>query len=125
MSPDPSLPVINTSGTAIEPPTTSEVDAAVLEQVHKIGVNGKKANDLVRAYTENGELAELVPRLSEWLIYLDKQPGVTNPIGLAITKTENRMDPPEAAKDDYWRNFVENQDRRRYIEGKYADIIEH
>jgi len=102
-----------------------DVAADVLKQVHMLGINGRKAEDLVMAYGTKGDLSELVPRLSEWLIYLDKQPAVKNPIGLAIRKAEEWADPPRPKEDDYWRNFVEEQDRRRYIEGKYADIIEH
>jgi len=124
MSPDPSVPIINHHRTIIEPPTPQAVDADVLAQLQSIGISGRKATALISAYDSNGELEILIPRLSEWVLYLDKQPKVTNPIGLAITKTEQHLDPPDS-RDDYWSNLADEKRRRRYIEGQWADIIEH
>lgn len=112
MTPEPPIPVINHQRTVIEPPATPAVDGDVLEKLQQIGVNGKKASELILSYTENGELGLLVPRLSEWIIHLDKQANVTSPIGLAITKTAERMDPPDSG-DNYWRDVVKRQNRQR------------
>ena len=123
MSPEPPLPVINHQRTVIEPPATPAVDGDVLEKLQQIGVNGKKASELILSYTENDELGLLVPRLSQWIIHLDKQANVTSPIGLAITKTAECMDPPNL-KDDYWQEFAKRQNKRRtkekYTSGPYG-----
>ena len=89
--------------------------------MHDLGITGPKANQLVTAYTDNGDLPELVPRLEAWIAYCASggkagKDQFYNPIGFAIDQTENGLDPPPAPMDD---------DRRRYIEGKHADIIEH
>lgn len=122
MAPDPPLPTTNRQRTIKEPPTTTAVDADVLAQLRKFGINGRKATELIVSYTETDELPDLVPRLSEWLIHLDKQPGVTSPIGLAITRVAERVDVPDGK---YLRNLADEQRRRSYTEGEWADIIEH
>ena len=121
MTPDPPVPVSTHQRTIIEPPTTTVVDADVLQELRKIGVNGRKARELILSYTETDELVDLVPRLSSWILHLDKQPGVTSPIGLAITKAQDREDLPN---DKYLRDLKNEKDRKWYTEGKWAHIIE-
>jgi len=100
--------------------------ADVLQELFDLGVKGKKASSLITAYQERGELPELVPRMAANIAHYSRQDGVKNPVGLAITQTEARANPPRApTKDGYWRELADEQDRRRYVEGKHADIIEH
>jgi len=122
MTPEPSVPVINHQGTVIEPPTTTPVvDVEVLAELRTLGINGRKAKELISSYAEDGELPALVPRLSEWLMYLAEQDGVKSPLGLAITKAQERSDIPDGA---YLHELAEKKRRKRYTEGKWADIIQ-
>ena len=89
--------------------------ADVLQELFDLGVKGKKASSLITAYQERGELPELVPRMAANIAHYSRQDGVKNPVGLAITQTEARANPPRApTKDGRW-----------YLEGKWAEIIEH
>ena len=89
--------------------------ADVLQEVHDLGVTEPKAGQLVTDYREQGDLPELVPRLGANIEHNKGLPGVDNPMGLAITQTEARQDPPRAVS--------EKDRRRRYLEGPHADII--
>ena len=98
----------------------SAPDAAVavaLQELYGLGVKGKKASSLITAYQERGELPALVPRMAANIAHYQGQDGVKNPIGLAITQTEGGHDPPKPLAPD--------DDRRKYLKGEWADIIEH
>jgi len=91
--------------------------ADVLQEVHDLGITDPKATSLVTAYSKWCQLPELVPRLEGWIAHYTDGRAVKNPIGLAINQTERRCAAPASVDAD--------DDRRRYVEGKYADIIEH
>lgn len=96
--------------------------AVALKEVHALDITNPKATDLVSVYQERGELPALVPRLSAWIDHCatggkSGKDQFANPVGFAITQTENGLDPPKVPDSDEER-------RKRYIEGEWADIIE-
>ena len=107
-----SIQYSDATATAYEPTAV----VAALEEVHELGIKEPKATALVKHHTEAGNLPELVPRLTGWIAHYSEQKGITNPVGLAIKQVEAGLMPPRASPDD---------GRRRYVAGKYADIIEH
>ena len=89
--------------------------AAALTELKGMGITDPKATDLVTQAGAWGVLPELVPRLQGWIAHYRGQDGVKNHIGLAITQTENGLDPPAP----------DNDSRTRYLDGEWADIVEH
>lgn len=89
--------------------------AAVLAQVHELGITDPKATSLVDAYLERGELPELLPRLQSWIECYEDRAGIDNVLGLAIRQAENGLDPPQDGDSDYWARFARQQKAAREV----------
>jgi len=86
----------------------------VLEKVHDLGITDPKAGKLVQIAADGGWLMDLPMALEGWIAHYREKDNVKSPIGLAIKQVEAGSMPPRASLG-----------RRKYIEGEWADIIEH
>jgi len=66
-------------------------------------------------------------RVQDWYVQLADDDAVRSLPAVLYSNLKAHREPTRPKDDgDYWRDFVERQNRRRYYtEGKWADIVEH
>jgi len=95
-------------------------NSAVQDLMERAGIFGDRAASLASDpwVTED--------RVNAWCMQLAGDKTIRSLPAVLYSNLKAHREPPSPkGDDDYWRNFVEQQTRRRYIEGEWADIIEH